>query len=63
MADSLLSFGFVSLYLFSLEEYRRGGEWLFNGLAEINVSRGEKTSSLILTVNKESSFFSAKTFN
>ena len=25
-----------------------GGEWLFNGLAEINVSRGEKTSSLIL---------------
>ena len=25
-----------------------GGEWLFNGLAEINVSQGEKTSSLIL---------------
>ena len=27
-----------------------GGEWLFNGLAEIDVSRGEKTSSLILAV-------------
>ena len=60
----LIHFYLLLVFLFIYFPWKStGGEWLFNGLAEINVSRGEKTSSLILADNKESTFFSAKTFN